>query len=427
MIRPVDVIQKKRNGLKLSKSEISEFVKLYCSGEIFDYQMSALLMAIYFVGMDEEETANLTFAMIDSGRVLDLSELGDMRVDKHSTGGVGDKTSIILAPVVAEAGLFDPMMSGRGLGHTGGTLDKLESVAGYNVHLDETQVRAAIAQCGYAMFAQTDDIVPADKKMYALRDVTATVESIPLITASILSKKLAEGTVHLVMDVKYGSGAFMKKLEDAKALASSIEKTGHLLGLKIQTLITDMNEPLGQAVGNLLEMQECAKIMREGLGKNPISADLENVTVDLATMMIHSCYADKTESECRKMVTDIINSGRAYDRFAKNIVIQGGSLDSLWREISVKNVYDITADKTGALSNIDAYKFGLAGMCTGAGRLNVTDSIDYECGIKLYAKSGMSVNKGDLIARLFYNDDKFIGQAISLCNEGISIKQHCFH
>ena len=421
MLRPVDIIVKKRNHEELTDEEIHHFVGGYCGGDIPDYQMSALLMAIYYNGMTAGETASLTDAMIRSGRVLDLSDIGKPLVDKHSTGGVGDKTSMILAPVMAALGFVDPMMSGRGLGHTGGTLDKLESVSGYNVHLTEQQVRDTIAECGFAMFAQSDDMVIADKKMYALRDVTGTVESIPLMTASILSKKLAEGTKYLVMDVKFGSGAFMKNKPDAELLAASLLNTGVPLGLSVKTLITDMSTPLGECVGNLLEMQEVAHIMRDGLGKNRMSQSLENVTVDLAALMVQSVLPDKSAEEAHLMVRDVINNGSAYKKFIRNIELQGGNPDDLWRPIKCSDVYELKAPFGGVIKQIDAYNIGLSSMCLGAGRRTVDDIIDHECGIILRHRIGDTVAQGDTIAELHYNRKDNIEEAIKLAGEAVEI------
>ena len=422
MLRPVDIIVKKRNREILTAEEIHHFVGGYCNGDIPEYQMSSWLMAVYFNGMTPQETADLTDAMIRSGRVLDLSDIGKPLVDKHSTGGVGDKTSMILAPIMAALGFADPMMSGRGLGHTGGTLDKLESVSGYNVHLTEQQVRDAIAECGFAMFAQSDDMVIADKKMYALRDVTGTVESIPLMTASILSKKLAEGTKYLVMDVKFGSGAFMKNKPDAERLAESLLKTGGPLGLSVKTLITDMSTPLGECVGNLLEMQEVAHIMRDGLGKNRMSQSLENVTVDLAALMVQSVMPDKSDEDAHRMVHDVINNGSAYKKFIRNIELQGGNPDDLWRPIKCSEVYELRASSSGVIKQIDAYKIGLSSMCLGAGRRTVDDIIDHECGIILRHRIGDTVAQGDTIAELHYNRKDNIEEAIKLASDAVEIE-----
>ena len=421
MLRPVDIIVKKRNKDMLTAEEIAAFVSGYCNGTIPEYQMASWLMAVYFNGMTPQETADLTNAMIHSGRVLDLSDLGKPLVDKHSTGGVGDKTSMILAPVMAALGFADPMMSGRGLGHTGGTLDKLESVSGYNVHLSEQQVRDAIAECGFAMFAQSDDMVVADKKMYALRDVTGTVESIPLMTASILSKKLAEGTKYLVMDVKFGSGAFMMNKPDAQRLAESLVRTGEPLGLSVKTLITDMSTPLGECVGNLLEMQEVARIMRDGLGKNRMSQSLEEVTVDLAALMVQSVLPDKSDEDAHAMVRDVINNGSAYKKFIRNIELQGGNPDDLWRPIKCCDVYELKALCTGIIKQIDAYKIGLSSMCLGAGRSTVDDIIDHECGIILRHRIGDTVAQGDTIAELHYNRLDNIEEAIKLASDAVKI------
>ncbi|MBR6200052.1 MAG: thymidine phosphorylase [Spirochaetales bacterium] len=421
MLRPVDIIVKKRNKDMLTAEEIAAFVSGYCNGTIPEYQMASWLMAVYFNGMTPQETADLTNAMIHSGRVLDLSDLGKPLVDKHSTGGVGDKTSMILAPVMAALGFADPMMSGRGLGHTGGTLDKLESVSGYNVHLSEQQVRDTISGCGFAMFAQSDDMVVADKKMYALRDVTGTVESIPLMTASILSKKLAEGTKYLVMDVKFGSGAFMKNKPDAQRLAESLVRTGEPLGLSVKTLITDMSAPLGECVGNLLEMQEVARIMRDGLGKNRMSQSLEEVTVDLAALMVQSVLPDKSDEDAHAMVRDVINNGSAYKKFIRNIELQGGNPDDLWRPIKCCEVYELKAPCSGIIEQIDAYKIGLSSMCLGAGRRTVDDIIDHECGIILRHRIGDTVAQGDTIAELHYNRLDNIEEAIKLASDAVKI------
>ncbi|HEY6248516.1 MAG TPA: thymidine phosphorylase, partial [Candidatus Angelobacter sp.] len=318
-MRLVDLIRKKRDGHELSTGEIEFIVRGYTAGELPDYQISSWLMAVLLKGMTRAETAALTQAMLHSGEVLQWNDLPQKKVDKHSTGGVGDKTSLILAPIVAAGDLVVPMISGRGLGHTGGTLDKLESIPGFNVNLSATEMHAVLAACGACMIGQTSTIVPADKKMYALRDVTGTVESPALICASIMSKKLAEGIDALVLDVKIGSGAFMKKEGDAAHLAQLMVETGERMGKKVVALLTDMDQPLGRAVGNALEVIECIEVLR---GRGP--DDLKNLTLELSAWMFYLGERTKSVEEGRKLAAGLITDGAALRKFAEMVRLQGG-------------------------------------------------------------------------------------------------------
>ena len=424
MYRAVDIIAKKRDNNKLTQTEIEFLIKGYCSGEIPDYQTSAFLMAVYFNGMDFEETAQLTKAMINSGRKIDLSLIKNTKVDKHSTGGVGDKVSLLLAPIVASLGCAVPMMSGRGLGHTGGTIDKLESINGYNVMQSDESVAKIIQKCGYAMFSQTSDIVPADKKLYALRDVTSTVESIPLITASILSKKVAEGTQALVMDIKCGSGAFMKDYKSAKMLADSINDTGKKLDIKISSLITNMDEPLGRTIGNFNEVKEVVNILKYGYDNtDSLSSDLVEVTIELATIMLDFGEICSNKTDAKKLILQNINNGKAYDSFVENIMLQNGDITALDKNIECKYISDIKSDKNGYISKIDAYNFGVASMILGAGRKTLDDKIDHHCGIELFKKVGDFVKKDETIVRLFYNKKENFLPAEELCNNGLTLSK----
>ena len=325
-MRTADIIMKKRNGATLSEEELRFFINGYSCGEIPDYQAAAWLMAVFFQGMTPGETGLLTRLMMESGKVMDLSDLAGPLVDKHSTGGVGDKTSLILAPLAAACGVQVPMMSGRALGHTGGTLDKLESIKGYTIDADEASLKRIIGEAGYAVIGQTAEVVPADRKMYALRDVTSTVESIPLITASILSKKLAEGADSLVFDVKCGSGAFMKTLEQAEILADSLVKTGESMGRRVIALITSMEEPLGLTVGNFLEVEEAWNCLQ---GEGP--SDLMEVSLALCSRMLQAAGLCRTAEEGKTLCEKSIADGSGADHFRKNLIAQGGTGNGLRR------------------------------------------------------------------------------------------------
>ncbi len=421
-MRATDVIMKKRgsilnpSGSELSREEIEFIVKGYVDGSIPDYQVSAWLMAVYFNGMTFEETARLTDIMLHSGAVMDLSSLSGPFVDKHSTGGVGDKISLPLAPIVAACGIQVPMMSGRALGHTGGTLDKLESIEGYRVGLSQKEFCSIIEKCGYAMTGQTKEIVPADRLLYALRDVTGTVESVPLITASILSKKVAEGSDALVFDVKWGTGAFMKTRETAFTLADSLVRTAQAMGKKAAALITDMNTPLGEKTGNFLEIEETIDILK-GLGPE----DVRQLTYALAAQMLVLGGKAKDRAEGIRLAEDAVKSGRALELFLKNVDIQGGDSVKLLdqcgkRRSKYKTV--ITAEKDGYLS-IDAYKSGIAGISLGVGRNRTEDSVCPDAGFILLKKQGDRVCRGEEIMEVFGKDDACFEDALPVLRSAI--------
>lgn len=397
--------------IKLSKEEIQFMVSGYVAGKIPDYQMSAFLMAVFFNGMTFEETAALTECMLHSGDVIDLSSLrkeGETFVDKHSTGGVGDKISLPLAPIVASCGVKVPMMSGRALGHTGGTLDKLESIAGYNVNLSVEEFKKFIAENCYAMTGQTKKIVPADRLIYALRDVTATVESVNLITASVLSKKVAEGADALVFDVKCGRGAFMKSISDAQRLATSLVKTAAAMGKKATALITAMDTPLGRKIGNFLEIEETMECLEDRAPK-----DVMELTYALAAEMIVLGGKAASHEEALEKAKNAVRSGKAKECFLKNVEMQGGSPKKLLSEIGKRRSpfsMDITAEKDGFIF-IDAYKCGLAGVGLGVGRLKTTDSVCADAGIVLEKTTGEAVKKGDVIMRVYGKNEECLDDA----------------
>jgi len=418
-MRAVDIIMKKRDGQVLQREELAFIIKGYVDGEIPDYQISALLMAIFFKGMNFDETATLTELMLKSGSVMNLSGIQGPFVDKHSTGGVGDKLSLILAPMAAASGAKIPMMSGRALGHTGGTLDKLESIPGYTVQLDEQRFRDYIQKDNMAMTGQTSSIVPADKKLYALRDVTATVESVPLITASILSKKVAEGADALVFDVKCGPGAFMKTFEDAERLANSLVKTGQVMGKKVVAVITDMTEPLGRKVGNWFEIEETMEALQ---GKGP--ADVMEVTDRLTAWMLVASGVCKTLDEallqCRKVIAD----GSAWQYFLRNVATQGGdvsSLDTLNGSCRAACVRELKAPSAGYIQSVDAYKIGLAGVYLGVGRNKTTDPVFADVGFIFEKIKGDQVKAGDCVAKVYAREEAALDAAWSLVEASLSV------
>ncbi len=418
-MRAVDIIVKKRDGGVLTRAEISSFVAGVTDGSWPEYQASALLMAIVCRGMTPEETAWLTDAMVTSGERVDLGRIAGVKVDKHSTGGVGDKTSLILAPVVAACGLPVPMMSGRGLGHTGGTLDKLEAIPGFCVRLTLDEMMRALEEVGCAMIGQTDRIAPADKTLYALRDVTGTVESIPLISASIMSKKIAEGIDALVLDVKTGSGAFMKTDADSRRLAESLVSIGNASGVKTEAVLTDMDAPLGRAVGNAVEVVECIEAMQ---GRGP--ADLLEVTMALTVPLLVLGGAAANAGAARRMAQDAIDSGRALDRFRRIVEVQGGDprvVDdvSLLPHVEARRV--VTADRDGFLVRMDAELVGRASVALGAGRDRVDDSIDPAVGILVNAKPGARVRAGDPILDVMYRDEDRLRRALELLSHAVVI------
>ncbi|MEI6388426.1 MAG: thymidine phosphorylase [Spirochaetota bacterium] len=418
-MRAVDVIMKKRSGEALNREELATIINGYVDGSVPDYQVSAWAMAVFFKGMTPAETALLTELMLNSGKRMDLSGLPGPFIDKHSTGGVGDKVSLILAPLAACLGLQVPMMSGRALGHTGGTHDKLESIPGYRTGLTERDFREGIRKDGFAMTGQTAEIVPADKKLYALRDVTATVESIPLITASILSKKVAEGAQALVFDVKSGPGAFMKTPEDAERLAESLVRTGAAMGKRIIAVITDMSEPLGLMVGNFLEIEETLDCL-EGRG----AADLMAVTLRLtAWMLVAGGKAATVEAGIALCETELA-SGRPRQRFLDNVVTQGGdagkllSLRGTWRS---PYSFELCAAESGFIASIDAFKIGLSSVHLGVGRDTAADSVAPDAGFAFIKKRGDPVTKGELIATVYGRDAASLVSARPLSEAAISI------
>lgn len=394
---PAEIIKKKRNGEALSEAEILFFIQSYTDGKIPDYQMSALLMAIFFRGMNNSETLSLTKTMLHSGIVMDFSSVPGFKVDKHSTGGVGDKTSLILGPIVAAAGLPVPMISGRGLGHTGGTLDKLESIPGFNTQLNLDQFRKAVADHKICFIGQTKEICPADKKIYALRDVTSTVESLPLICASIMSKKLAEGIDGLVLDVKFGNGAFMKTPEKAEELALSLMAIAKGYGKKVSAVLSNMNQPLGQFAGNSLEVEECLRIMRG----EKIAQDTRDLSLKLSALMIWQGGGSKTEAEALALATQILDSGRAMEKFEELCHIHSGRLKELPRP---KHSLPVLAKKSGFVQEIQTESIGVIGIKIKAGRAQITDVIEPTAGFEFHAKVGDSIRSGDPLFTLYGRD-----------------------
>ncbi len=400
-MRMSDIIVKKRNGLPLSNEEIKYVVNGYTDGTIPDYQMSSLLMAIYFQHMNYEETLALTSAMADSGDKLDLSKISGVKVDKHSTGGVGDKTTLVLAPMVAALGIKTAKMSGRGLGHTGGTIDKLESIPGFSTNLSEEQFINNVNNIGIALTGQTGNITPADKKIYALRDVTGTVENMSLIASSIMSKKIAAGADVIVLDVKAGSGAFMKNIEDARNLAQIMVQIGNGAGRKTYAVISQMEEPLGFAVGNALEVIEAIRTLK---GEGP--DDLLELCIELGSLMVVGADSKITQDEARLKLRMTIEDGSAYNKFKEFVAAQGGDvsyIDDYDKLVNVTEQIDITSDKTGYVKSIQAYYIGESVMILGGGREKKGDAIDHNVGLILTKKVGDYVNKGDTIAVMYIN------------------------
>ena len=393
-----ELIAHKRDGGALSEAEIQGLIEGFTAGDVADYQMSAFAMATFLKGMTPKETAALTLAMRDSGRVVELKKAPGRYVDKHSTGGVGDKISICLAPIVAACGVRVPMVSGRGLGHTGGTLDKLEAIPGFSVEMTVKQFIAQTDRLGCALIGQTGDIAPADKRLYALRDVTGTIESIPLITASILSKKLAEGIDGLDLDVKGGKGAFMKSLDDARALAKSIVRVGKLAKKKVTAVLTTMDTPLGHAVGNALETAEAIDVLH---GRGP--ADVREITFALGAEMIRLAGLAKTEKEARAQMAQAIASGAAAEVMRKIIAAQGGDpavVDDLNKLPRAKSKLAVKAPKSGFVHGIDAMEIGLTGVALGAGRTRADQDVNPAVGVMLEKKQGDRVQKGETLAYL---------------------------
>lgn len=392
-MRMYDIITKKKHGEALSEAEIRFFIDGFTKGDIPDYQISSLMMAICLCGMNDEETAILTDAITHSGDTLDLSRFGTLSVDKHSTGGVGDKTTLVVAPLVAAAGAKVAKMSGRGLGHTGGTVDKLESFSGFRTTLSADEFLSQVENIGIAVIGQSGELAPADKKLYALRDVTATVDSIPLITSSIMGKKLAAGSHSIVLDVKYGSGGFMKTPEDAERLARAMVAIGTALGRNVAALITNMDAPLGLGIGNVIEVEEAREVLR---GRGP--ADLREVCLSLATMMLHlSLGLDRDQA--RTLAENTLSSGAAIRKFNEWISAQGGNPDLPLPHAT--HTLDILAQTDGYLAHVNAEAVGVASVTLGGGRITKTDPIDYTAGIILHKKVGDTVKRGDVLATLY--------------------------
>ena len=393
-MRAVDLIQKKRDGQELTATEIKWLVEGYVAGTVPDYQMSAFAMAVYFKGMTTREISDLTMNMVKTGQEFDLSAIDGVKVDKHSTGGVGDKVTLILAPLVASFGVPVAKMSGRGLGHTGGTIDKLESIKGYQVERSQEDFIRQVQDIGVSVIGQSDQLVKADKLLYALRDVTATVDTIPLIASSVMSKKIAAGADAILLDVTVGEGAFMKTVDEARELAQTMVDLGKAVGRKTVAVITDMSQPLGRAIGNRLEILEAIEIL-QGKGREDISYFI----CELAQIMLGLADVEKTVEEIRQH----LENGQALAKFEEMVAAQGGDLDDLYRPVKVAHVVEIPAQETGVISALPAMEFGLYAMRLGAGRAVKSDDLDYETGIVFEKKVGDSVQKGEIVAKVYTN------------------------
>ena len=393
-MRAVDLIQKKRDGQELTAAEIKWLVEGYVAGTVPDYQMSAFAMAVYFKGMTTREISDLTMNMVKTGQEFDLSAIDGVKVDKHSTGGVGDKVTLILAPLVASFGVPVAKMSGRGLGHTGGTIDKLESIKGYQVERSQEDFIRQVQDIGVSVIGQSDQLVKADKLLYALRDVTATVDTIPLIASSVMSKKIAAGADAILLDVTVGEGAFMKTVDEARELAQTMVDLGKAVGRKTVAVITDMSQPLGRAIGNRLEILEALEIL-QGKGRQ----DITHFICELAQIMLGLADVEKTIKEIRQH----LENGQALAKFEEMVAAQGGDLEDLYRPVKVAHVVEIPAQDTGVISALPAMEFGLYAMRLGAGRAVKSDDLDYETGIVFEKKVGDSVQKGEIVAKVYTN------------------------
>jgi pyrimidine-nucleoside phosphorylase/thymidine phosphorylase len=421
-MRTVDLIHRKRDGEELSPQEIAWLVEGYTRGEIPDYQMSAFLMAVYYSGMSDREVSTLTDCMVRSGETVDLSAIPGQKVDKHSTGGVGDKTSLISAPLAAAAGVVIPMISGRGLGHTGGTLDKLEAIPGFRTDLTVEEFRAQLAKLGLCFIGQSAQVAPADGKLYSLRDATATVESIPLIASSIMSKKIAEGLDALVLDVKVGSGAFMKRQVDARRLAQMMVGIGRRMDKRVQALITDMSQPLGYAIGNALEVMEVSQTLQSA-GPN----DLTRLSLELAARMIHLGKVTETIDEARELAQRKLLDGSGYRKFKEVIQAQGGNPNVLDRFDLLPNASgarEIASPRAGFVSQIKAEDIGLASSMIGAGRDTKEAAIDPAVGVILEVKVGEKVEAGAVLCRLYYTKEEHLEEAAQLVEDAFRISTH---
>ncbi|MCH4390159.1 pyrimidine-nucleoside phosphorylase [Staphylococcus haemolyticus] len=418
-MRMVDIIEKKRDGKSLSKEEIEFFIKGYTNGDIPDYQASSLAMAIFFQDMNDEERAALTMAMVNSGDVIDLSKINGIKVDKHSTGGVGDTTTLVLAPLVAAVGVPVAKMSGRGLGHTGGTIDKLESIKGFHVEISEEDFIKLVNENQVAVIGQSGNLTPADKKLYALRDVTGTVNSIPLIASSIMSKKIAAGADAIVLDVKTGNGAFMKTLEDAEALAHAMVSIGNNVGRNTMAIISDMSQPLGRAIGNALELKEAIDTLN---GKGP--EDLTELVLTLGSQMVVLANRAKTLEEARQLLNEAIENGSALEKFKTFLENQGGDASVVDApEVLPTATYQIEykAQSSGVVSELIANEIGVASMMLGAGRQTKEDEIDLSVGIVLNKKVGDVVKEGDSLLTIHSNREN-VDDVIKKLDESIEIQ-----
>ena len=393
-MRAVDLIQKKRDGQELTAAEIKWLVEGYVAGTVPDYQMSAFAMAVYFKEMTTREISDLTMNMVKTGQEFDLSAIDGVKVDKHSTGGVGDKVTLILAPLVASFGVPVAKMSGRGLGHTGGTIDKLESIKGYQVERSQEDFIRQVQDIGVSVIGQSDQLVKADKLLYALRDVTATVDTIPLIASSVMSKKIAAGADAILLDVTVGEGAFMKTVDEARELAQTMVDLGKAVGRKTVAVITDMSQPLGRAIGNRLEILEAIEIL-QGKGRE----DISHFICELAQIMLGLADVEKTVEE----ICQHLDNGQALAKFEEMVVAQGGDLEDLYRPVKVDHVVEVPAQDTGVISALPAMEFGLYAMRLGAGRAVKSDDLDYETGIVFEKKVGESVQKGEIVAKVYTN------------------------
>ncbi|EPI13821.1 pyrimidine-nucleoside phosphorylase [Enterococcus faecium] len=414
----VDLIEKKRDGNELSKEEIEYIVTNYTNGKIPDYQVSALLMAIFYQDMTNEEITNLTLAIANSGDVIDLSSLEGIKVDKHSTGGVGDTTTLILAPLVASVGVTVAKMSGRGLGYTGGTLDKLEAIPGFQIELSDEAFVRIVNESKVAVIGQSGNLAPADKKLYALRDVTATVDSLPLIASSIMSKKIAAGADAIVLDVTTGDGAFMKNIEDARRLAKTMTSIGKLANRETVAVISDMSEPLGEAIGNSLEVVEAIETLQ---GNGP--EDLVEMCYALGSQMVVLAGKAKTIDEARTLLQEALESGKALAKFKEMIQNQGGDptiVEQPERILTARYTMELPAKQSGVVSKIVANELGIAAMMLGAGRKTKEDDIDHAVGLKLHKKIGDTVTKGESLLTI-YSNDKEISSVIELLYKNIEI------
>ncbi|HLR88941.1 MAG TPA: pyrimidine-nucleoside phosphorylase [Atopostipes sp.] len=422
MVRMVDLIEKKQEHETLTTEEIKWMIESYTKDEIPDYQMSAMLMAIYFQGMTKEELRDLTVAMVESGDEIDLSAIKGIKVDKHSTGGVGDTTTLVLAPLVASVGVPIPKMSGRGLGHTGGTLDKLESIEGFHIEITQEEFVDLVNKNKLALVGQSGNLTPADKKIYALRDVTSTVGSIPLIASSIMSKKIASGADAIVLDVKVGTGAFMKNIEDAKELAETMVEIGNSVGRDTMAVISDMSQPLGKAIGNANEVKEAIDTLK---GEGP--EDLTELCLVLGSQMAYLGGVGENLEEARQKLEENIKNGKALEQFKRFIEAQGGNPDVTDRPDELlpqaKNKVEVTADKDGVISEVDAEELGVAAMMLGAGRETIDSELDLAAGLMLHKKIGDPVKKGESLLTIYSNKED-VSASVQIIKDNIKISDH---